>query len=121
MKETVLIPCLATCCENELTTSQPPTPKLRPKHAPNTLTISVDLTRPLHEPFKIEDLGLLTHIFKESVTWQFLWCNSQHPYGSIEHDKISILTTSQPPTPKLRPPKYPKHSFDFNRPQPTPS
>ena len=48
-----------------LTKSQPQTPKLRPENAQNTASISVDLTRPLHEPFKIKDLGLLTHIFRE--------------------------------------------------------
>ena len=90
----LILPCLENCkceairsqgpCESIdhlkisiLTKSQPPTPKLRPKNVPNTLSILVNLTRPLHEPFKIKELGLLTHIFRESATRRFLWCNSQ--------------------------------------------
>ena len=54
------------------------------KTAPNTLATSVDLDRPqstsprpLHKPFRIKDLVLLTYIFRKSVSWRFSWCNSQ--------------------------------------------
>ena len=79
------------------TKSQPPTPKLRPKNAPNTLSISVNLTRPLHEPFKIKDLGLLTHIFRESATRRFLWCNSQllTPSGRRDMSQTMFLPTGR--------------------------
>ena len=71
--------------------------KLRPKNAPNTLSISIDLTRPLHEPFKIKELGLLTHIFKESATRRFLWCNSQPltPSGRRDMSQTMFLPTGR--------------------------
>ena len=61
-----------------LTKSQPPSPQLRPENAPNTLSISINLNRSLHEPFKIKELGLLTYIFRKSASRRFLWCSS-HP------------------------------------------
>ena len=33
--------------------------------------------RPLHKPFKIKDLGLLTYISRKSVSRRFSWCNYQ--------------------------------------------
>ena len=32
---------------------------------------------PLHKPFKIKDLGLLTYISRKSASRRFSWCNSQ--------------------------------------------
>ena len=57
------------------------------KKAPNIPATSVDLTRPhptspvltrpLHKPLKIMDVGLLTYIFRKSVSRRFSWCNFQ--------------------------------------------
>ena len=80
-----------------LTKSQPPTPKLRPENAQNTISILVNLTRPLHEPFNIKELGLLTHIFGESATRRFLWCNSQllTPSGRRDMSQTVFQQTCQ--------------------------
>ena len=72
-----------------LTTSELPNPSGRPKKAPNTFAISVDLGRlqstsagPLHKQFKIKYLGLLTYVSAKSLSRRFSLCNSQRPTPS---------------------------------------
>ena len=64
-----------------LTKSQLPNPSGRPTNAPKTFPKirrpQPTSPRPLHLPFKIKDLGLLTYISRKSASRRFLWCNSQ--------------------------------------------
>ena len=76
-----------------LAKSELPNPSGRPKNAPNTFAISVDLDRPQptsdrtrHKPFKSNELGLLTYISRKSASRRFSWCNSQLLFPSGRRD-----------------------------------
>ena len=80
-----------------LTKSQLPTPKLRPNNTQNTFQNPSTSHQTLHLPFKIKELGLLTHIFVKSATRRFLWCNSHLliPKLGYKHGQFTFLLVAR--------------------------
>ena len=78
------------------------TTKTSPKYSRDFCRPHPTSPRPLHKPFKMMDLGLLTYIFRKSVSRRFSWCNSQLLTPSGRRAMKETVFVPYPTTPRKK-------------------